>query len=164
MCVRTNSSYSPRRLTSSSAFTKRRFSVAVRVAASLRTYAMPASPVLVPRFRTGLAQPLAGGEGVRGGTGGVERCRVGAVVVDHAQPGAVGPAHQVQGAAVEGDVPVAVRGPYALDAAAPVHPVEGGAVRGPFRCAEGGEQGRQGRGERAGAQSACHVPPRSASR
>src|SRR5688500_7164393 len=128
MCVRTNSSYSPRRLTSSSAFTNRRFSVAVSVAASLRTYAMPASPVLVPRFRARLAQSLAGGEGVHGGAGGVERRRVRAVVVDHAQPGAVGPAHQVQGTAVEGDVPVAVRGPHPLDAVAPVRPVEGGSV------------------------------------
>ncbi|GAA3233790.1 hypothetical protein GCM10020256_50170 [Streptomyces thermocoprophilus] len=58
----------------------------------------PLPRVVVPAVRQGLpAELFAGAEGVDGGACRLQRGGVGAVVVDDAEPGAVGAAHQVQG-------------------------------------------------------------------
>src|SRR5688500_6916586 len=52
-------------------------------------------------------QHLSGAQFAHGGADRVEWSGVRAVVVDHAQPGAVGAAHEMQGPAVDGDLPAA---------------------------------------------------------
>src|SRR3954467_13371760 len=106
MC--TNSSYSPRHLIWSSALTNRRRSSGVSLLTSLRTYAMVFPHVHGPlrsaeRARGQVAQPLPGAEFVDGRPGRLQRGPVRVVVVDHAQPGAVGATHQMQRVAVHGD-------------------------------------------------------------
>src|SRR3954470_9021416 len=138
MCIRTNSSYSPRRFSSSIARTNRRFSAAVSVLTSLRVYATVSPHVRPVAVR--LPQLPSGSQFVDGRPGGVQRGGVRPVVVDHAQPGTVRAAHQVQRASVHGDVPPsgaesAARGGRggadAADPAAPVRLVED-QVGGPF--------------------------------
>src|SRR6059036_2403515 len=98
MWMRTNSSYSPRHLIWSSALTNRRRSSGVSVLTSLRRYAMVFPHVHGPaeRARGHVAQPLPGAEFVDGRPGRLQRGPVRVVVVDHAQPGAVGATHQMQ--------------------------------------------------------------------
>ena len=155
MCVRTNSSYSPRLLISSSAFTNRRRSVRGQ-RADVLTRVRHGVPPCACRAACGpsVAQPLPRSELVDGRAGRLQRGRVGAVVVDHAQPGAVGAAHQVQRAAVDGDLPLggAGRGGGSrrdedpVDAPAPVGLVEGGAGG----CRRSGSARAAGRRRRPG--------------
>src|SRR3954454_1896190 len=117
MCMRTNSSYSPRRLTSMSAATNRRRSEGVSLLTSLRVYTMAMTPLcsLAAARRTAVAhaaaacvphaQPCGGAEFVHSRARRGERGRIRLVVVDHGHPTAVHATHQVQWPAVHGDVP-----------------------------------------------------------
>src|SRR5690606_33201604 len=184
MCIRTNSSYSPRRFTASSASTNRRFSERVSAVTFLRVYATVAPfPRSVPG--AGVAQPPAGAQFVDGRAGRRQRSGVRRVVVDHGEVGAVGAAHQVQRTAVHGDPPGALpsasagravgRRPDAAQPAAPVDLVEGhllGGVAATVRHVSGvlvgvvpggpGAAGSHGRGEHRretrAQQSPRHLP------
>src|SRR5215210_311268 len=108
MCMRTNSSYSPRRLTSMSAATNRRRSDGVSLVTSLRVYTMAVTPLcaLAAAGRTAVvraaaacvpyAQPGGVAEFVHRRARRGEGCRIRLVVIDHGHPTAVHATHQVQ--------------------------------------------------------------------